>query len=343
MKKIILFTFDYELFLGARSGKVQHCMIDPTNRLLDLFGRYHFKSIFFVDTVYLLKLREVAKDHEAARKDEEAIYKQLQSIVKEGHYIFPHLHPHWLDAEYHPETNEWSLKELRYYKFSDISGDEQERLFDASVQLIKEIVQPVNAGYVIDAYRAGGWSIQPFDVFRPHFLKHGIRHEFSVLPGKYCSSNAQSYDFRTAPPNASVYRFSNNVCEQDKNGSFTEWTISILNFSRFEKWLNFKVTGFTQRLLGKPQPTGTTVSSIITEQGDRYCNNNSYRAAASFEGLNPFNLLKYISAIRKCSYYHFISHPKLISRMELVMIKFLFSVLAKRHKSIETDFRKVSH
>lgn len=342
MKKLLLFTFDYELFLGNRSGKVQECIIGPTDKLLSLLNRFHYKGVFFVDTVYLLKLKEIATAHENAQKDLDAIYKQLQTIVEQGHYIFPHIHPHWLDAVYDPQTNEWSLRELRYYQFSALPPEQQTRLFDESVQLIQSIATSVNPSYVIDSYRAGGWSIQPFECFKPHFLKHGIYHEWSVLPGKYLFSNAHGFDFRLVPQHVSTYRFNNDICAKDNDGPFIAWTISTLLLSPFETWFNFKVSGMIQRLLGKVKRKGTTVSSAIKEEGDVYRGEKMLRLTASFEGLNPFTLIKYLALIKKSSYFHFISHPKLITRVEFYMIRLLFASLARRKKGLETDFRKVT-
>ena len=51
-KKLLLFTFDYELFLGDKSGSVQDCLITPTDHLISLLNKYEFKAYFFVDTVY---------------------------------------------------------------------------------------------------------------------------------------------------------------------------------------------------------------------------------------------------------------------------------------------------
>jgi hypothetical protein len=70
-----------------------------------------------------------------------------------------------------------------------------------------------------------------------------------------------------------------------------------------------------------------------------YCKKNHKRIVASFEGLNPFTLKKYLAAIGKTRYFHFISHPKLITPYELVMIERLFRNLKGKYV-IETDFRK---
>ena len=67
MHKRLLSTFDYELFLGPASGSVDRCLLEPTQKLLDLFDRFQLPhAIFFVDSTYLLRLEEVAATHEAA-------------------------------------------------------------------------------------------------------------------------------------------------------------------------------------------------------------------------------------------------------------------------------------
>ena len=44
--KQVLFTFDYELFLGHRSGSVENCMILPTKKLLEVLKKYRAKVLF---------------------------------------------------------------------------------------------------------------------------------------------------------------------------------------------------------------------------------------------------------------------------------------------------------
>jgi hypothetical protein len=191
----------------------------------------------------------------------------------------------------------------------------------------------------VDAYRAGGWSIQPFNHFRPYFLQYGITHEWSVMPGKYLLSDAHAFDFRQAPVQKPVYRFNEDPCLEDRSGPFTEWTISSLRMTRVEKWVDFKINGLLKRMGKRPKPKGATVSSMTSEEGDEYSNGNYTRIIASFEGLNPLTLKKYLTAIGQSGYYHFISHPKLITPFEFSMIKKLFTGL-KRNGGIQTDFRK---
>ncbi len=337
-KKLLLITFDYELFLGKRSGTPDQCLIQPTQQLLTCLNKFKCKALFFIDTVYLLRLQEMVALHTQAACDFEQIKNQLIQVVQSGHEIHPHVHPHWLDARYHSDTNEWDLSEKKHYTVASISESKRKELFDQSVGFIQSVLDAVNVQQPVDCYRAGGWSIQPFKVFSPLFVQHGIKHEWSVIPGKYQISDAHSFDFSEAPVQNPVYHFDEDPCREKKNGPFTEWTISSIKLNRFETWFDFKVSGLLNRMGKRPALKGNTVSSAIKEEGDKY-NSNGRRIIASFEGLNPFNLKKYIHAVNKAGYFQFISHPKLITPYEFGMIEKMFRILTDQFE-IQTDFRE---
>jgi hypothetical protein len=340
-KKLLLLTFDYELFLGDKSGTARRCLIDPTDKLLACLNKYAFKAIFFVDTVYLLRLEEKATEYPSARADLEAITSQLTSMVKCGHEIHPHIHPHWMDASYDPEVNEWCLSDKTHYTFASVPEVLRTELFDHSVGFIRSILDQANRTQFLDAYRAGGWSIQPFEHFRPHFLRHGIKHEFSVIPGRYCYSDAHRYDFRNAPADMPVYPFGRDTCAYDEHGGFTEWTISCLPMTKPQRWFDFKISGLVHRLPITKERGGSVIRTNITEEGDLYSNDKMTRLLASFEGLNPYRITMYADLIKRANYFHFISHPKLLNGLELKMMDTLFSLLG-RSSRLETDFRMQS-
>ena len=104
--KQILFTFDYELFLG-QSGSVENCMILPTEKLFR-FWKNTLLAFIFVDLTYLVRLNEI-KGNIKAQKDWRLIEEQVNKISSLGHYIFYHVHPHWMDAVYVHDSNEWDL------------------------------------------------------------------------------------------------------------------------------------------------------------------------------------------------------------------------------------------
>ena len=88
-EKKILITFDYELFLGEKSGKVYDCLIAPTEKILRIFEKYNsIKCIFFIDTVYIQRMEGMAIENVDCRNDLNLIYLQLANMVNKGHYIF---------------------------------------------------------------------------------------------------------------------------------------------------------------------------------------------------------------------------------------------------------------
>ena len=68
-KKLLLITFDYELFLGERSGSAQECLISTTDIIMESMKELDIKAYFFVNTVYILKLKEEALKHSIVKAD----------------------------------------------------------------------------------------------------------------------------------------------------------------------------------------------------------------------------------------------------------------------------------
>jgi hypothetical protein len=327
----ILLTFDYELFLGTKSGTALKCIIEPTDCILEILKKNRAKGIFFVDTLYLLRLKEIAPGYPNAASDFEQIIAQLRSAVKNGNYIFPHLHPHWLDAEYVPETNEWRLDNKRYYRFSALDKSQQQDTFERSVKLIEWIASSVSDDYKIDGYRAGGWSIQPFADFLPLFLKHGIHHEFSVRKGIYYNSDAQYFDFRNAPQ-PDIYHFADDILKEQKSGVFKEYCISAIRMNKYVNWCSSKANSLSHILGIKGYGDGIGVKALNVETFFE-----PLQLMASIEEFNIVTYFEYKKAAKNSDYLHFLSHPKMITPFQLRLFDRFLRKL--KSKNIETDFR----
>lgn len=337
--KILLFTFDYELFLGRRSGSVQKCLLEPTNRLLRIFDTYHIShAIFFVDTMYLIRLKEAAGLYEKARVDWERIREQLTEIVNSGHYVFPHLHPHWLDAKYLAASNQWTLADTTKYRFDSLSKTERDKIFDQSMKILPDIMGSVVSYHYTDGFRAGGWSLQPFETFRPYFEKYDIKYDFSLLPGKYQFTDAQFYDYRVCPDKP-VYRFSNQVEKEDRNGTFTEIAITTLRYPAMVEKMDNYWQKILWRLNNRSSGDGHGVISKTLKGFEESEEQNGHLQRASIELLNWITWRLYRKNIEKNNYMHFISHPKMLSEHNFYMLDKLLSWVYTKY-SIETDFNK---
>lgn len=344
IKKKLLLTFDYELFLGRKSGGVNQCMIKPTEQILQILKRYQIRdAIFFIDTTYLNKLEHYSHYFLRANSDFQNIVTQIKKIVNEGHYVFPHIHPHWIDARYESRLNEWKLDDLTKYRFHNLSSIKREYVFHNSISLLKEIVQEVSPGYEIDSFRAGGWSIQPFKDFKHLFEKYEIRNDFSVVPGHRMITNAQFYDYINVL-NQEIYTFNNDVTEIRENGVFNEIPISVINIPLYRTYLSrlYQKVNYKKRKKSIGNGIGAIPkvfkNEIRIDGRIKKIKENSGNEILSLDFIDKYKIGSYIRYIDKHSYIQFLSHPKMISNHGLKMFEEILKKVRGNYQVV-TDFR----
>lgn len=344
-EKTLLFTFDYELFLGKRSGNVLESVITPTQEVLKILNEYSIRAIFFVDTTWLIKLKELAIKHPTCANKLKLISSQLLNIIEDGHDVFPHLHPHWLDAIYNPETDEFNLQNLNRYRINQLNDFERKNIFDDSIAILKDIIHADFPDYKINGFRAGGWSIQPFQDFKESFQKHQIIYDFSVMPLVYQFTDAQQFDFSTSVK-SSIYRFSDKVEQADDNGPFIEITSDIIYIEPWKKlidkiYLKFLYIVFNDstHLKGIGVNSQEVKSKAKSPFGIDLTNSNYERV--SIELLTRIKLSSYKNFIANQEFVQFVSHPKTLSRHNIKMLKCLLKFAGERF-NINSDFRYFS-
>lgn len=343
--KNLLITFDYELFLGRRSGRPMDCMLRPTDRLLEILNRYHAKAIFFVDTTYLCRLLEQIKTHPECKEDFDAISKQLLKIIDQGHYIQPHIHPHWLDAKYNAETREFDLTNINRYRFHQLSTEERKTVFNSSIEVLKKIIQHQFPNYYLNAFRAGGWSIQPFSDFKEYFIENNIQYDLTVVNKLYQFSNAQIFDYSDVP-DKNVYRFEDRVEEEKTMGKFIQIKSSVIPITKkmdfsdrlYKKILNlFKLD--KNYGLGAGHPPLPIQGKPKSQNGINIFSGT--HEVASFENLSLIKLHIYKKHLIDNNYLHLVSHPKMLGRHNFYVIEKFLKAVNKNYK-IETDFIKIA-
>jgi len=337
-QKHLLLTFDYELFLGERSGTPQDCLIDPTRHLLQVCSHHPLKMIFFVDTLYLLRLRDEAAIHGKCGEDFELVIEQLKELAEAGHYLFPHLHAHWLDAKYKAGDNEWALDNAHYYRLHAVDQDLRRKLFRESIGLLEQIVRSTGADYPIDAYRAGGWSIQPFDIIAPLFREFGIRYDFSVAARRWSFTRAHWFDFTAVQEANGPYRFSKDVTRPDTSGEFIQFPISFVETGKWSRRLDLLLRRSFYRTFLKPYGKGGILRAESLPHDPTHYPDLYYLQLASVENFRTPFISEYRRFIEDNDYLHFISHPKLLSRENLFWLDRMLDSLYGNHQ-VESDFR----
>jgi hypothetical protein len=335
--RYLFLSFDYELFLGKNSGSVDKCLIEPTNVIIALLKKYKIKhAIFFVDTTYLMRLREVGNENELAKIDFEKIVAQLREIISNGHYVFPHLHPHWLDAIYNVDTNSWDLSNTEKYRFHNISVTEREFIFSESMNILYSIIKPVKPHYVINGFRSGGLSIQPFSDFKSIFQKHHIKFEFSVLPEVFeIGKLGRTYDFRNAPHNY-IYRFEDDVLQETTKGGFFQIPISKVDLSFLGTTLDKVLLKFNT-VIRNDTSFGNGSGAQFSESVDK---SNTNFEPASIEWMQSNKVLRYRKYLNSNPCMHFMSHPKMLTPLNISAFENFLSSVQKKYFLV-TDFKAI--
>ena len=228
-KKKCVLTLDYELFFN-KSGSAQASILEPTERLLEVLRRISGKATFFVDTIYLNKLKNSNNNSDRILLNQ--IQSQLKNIVKSGSRIELHLHPHWIDA--YAKDGAWIFPTYEHYKIESLSSEVVKTLFDEGISLLNGIANEIDDSYHVMAFRAGGWCIEPFSKIKESFLENNIVIDASVVSRMVFDGVVHQLDYSSIRP-CTHYYFSNSVYEQAQHGNFIEIPINQYHISAIEK------------------------------------------------------------------------------------------------------------
>lgn len=328
MQKIFMHTFDYELYL-KKSGSVQKCMLEPTEKLMEAFSQVGGRATFFVDTLFLQLLQKENP------QEYQRVAKQLIQLVEREHRVELHLHPSWLAAE-KLNDNEWMIQDFSRYSLFHFTQDEVNDFFESGISLIKEILRPVDSDYMVTAFRAGGWSVGDGQSVIKAMKKYNIRIESSVAPGMFRpKNNVQYFDFRRSPKNRAHWFFKEHPSLPNEEGELVEIPITTFKIwpykaviRKFKKRSWHKQRGMDVNVYGDGQ--GMSISDILSSKQRLGENINKFLLPKfimyTLQDVIPGELEK-----AKSKTINTISHPKNISTTS---IEEIHSLAEKGLKSI---------
>ena len=307
-------TLDYELFFGASSGTVEKCLTLPTQRLLHLSKKHNIPLVFFIDAGYLYQIKKFI-DHPACREDYERVTEQIKIVSESGHEIGLHFHPHWVDCAH--DGKEWKMNTQRY-RADCFSKTEINTLVNSFHQEIITIT-----GKPCCSFRAGGWCIQPFEIFKEALSQNNIFIDSSVYPNGKHLSKAHYYDFTNAPEQPE-WKFENDPLVVNSSGQFIEYPITsdaLPPLFYFHLYWKMK----TRPLFYKPIGDGMWLKDKKKLYKQFYSSTSLFASADGFFASRLKNILQKQSennkqrmvilshpkSLAECSYYyleHFIEH-----------------------------------
>lgn len=339
MKKNILLTFDFELFLGSSSGSVDNCLIKPTLELMKVVEKYQLSPVFFVDTLYLHRLKEITTTNIPAAKDYEKIKQLLQRIISYGGYIFHHIHPHWLDAIYLPDINQWDVSNKQRFALSNLNYQEIEEVFSISNAVVSEIYSETKMPEFL-GFRAGGLYAQPFKCYMKQMEKYNIRYDFSVLKNAKSTGMSGLYEFDYSVfPDEDIYTFSEDLLIKQEQGKFIEVSMDQLRLRGIYKILNgtyyrININKESWKRLGDGTPSTNQVKTAV--KSSKLSSTETF----SIELLNNYKARLYERYFKHKQFMHLISHPKLFSQHNIEAFDYFISRMKLRF-NIETDYFRI--
>ncbi len=318
----VIITFDYELFFGSCSGSLENSIIVPTNKLIELGQKYNVNFVFFVDSGYLLKLEELKDDYPKLKDDYLQIIEQLKLLDFFGHSIQLHIHPHWEDSYYNGKKWVFNTKRYRLHSFSDSE-------IDSIVYRYKKVLTDI-VGNKVFAFRAGGWSIQPFARLKNSLKNHNIWLDSTVFYGGYNKSKTHFIDFRKAPKK-DKWKFEDDILVEDNNGFFTEIPISTWRYNPLFYWkfaITKKFSSSIHKIYGDGKPVGASkkdIAKLLIFGGYAPVSTDGFKSLLLEDAYGFYK-------DRENQYFVTIGHPKAISKFSLIKLE---NFIKKRYKNIQ--------
>lgn len=320
----IYITLDYELFFGSNSGTVEKCIIEPIEELLKITKNHGIKFTCFVDSGYLIALEKYMSSHSLLKSDYIKVTNQIKLLANQGHGIELHIHPHWEDSHY--DGDKWIFDTTRY-RLSHFEETEINNIITRYTKILKKI-----SGKSPIAYRAGGWSAQPFSAIKAGLKKNHIWLDSTVYPGGKYFSKKQSFDFSTVPQYKTMYKFTDDLTVEEKDGEFTEFPISSQKVSPFFFW-RFIIVKFLKRDKHLAFGDGSAIKmekknifKLLLSFSHSVVSIDGYKASL----LNNA-LINYELAAGDQGNFVLIGHPKAFTKYSLKKLKKFIANTHKRH------------
>lgn len=328
----IYITFDYEVYLGTETGTVEHCMIIPTDKLREVSHKYNMYYTFFVDVLFILKMKEYIEYVPSLECDYYKIVDQLKSLSNEGHDLQLHIHPQWYYSSYDVKKTAWNL-DFDHYKISDCSLCDVEIMFYKSCEFLHDITgkNPI-------AYRAGGYSFPKDKKLLMVLSKHNLKKDSSVLMLEKSNTRFQSYNY-TKINKFETYFFDDDINIPRENGFFKEYPISAIIIPHIYRFFVNKYLFLSckneLKIFGDGKGIGCKLSNEERYQKSTFnklTNKIAMRASLDFTNSYWLDMIKRNVKKNNQHLLVIIGHPKMLTMYSLKKLDSFLSNLGKDDK-----------
>jgi peptidoglycan/xylan/chitin deacetylase (PgdA/CDA1 family) len=239
-----VFTLDYEIY-GNGVGSLRELVLDPTQRLADLFQEFGAPFVVFAEAMEFARMEEAQSDPDVA-----GVRTQLRELRAAGHEIALHLHPWWARARYGNEgwVLDWSEQSI-----GELEPHRLETMVSEAIRYLRESLGDPH--FTPQSFRSGLWVMQPTPVVAEVLARYGVQVDSSVFKGGRVQG--LGIDYRPALKNVGCWRFSQDVNVPDPEGALWEMPIhtELVPFWRMLRSKRLQLQRKTRRATqGSPLP-----------------------------------------------------------------------------------------
>jgi hypothetical protein len=356
MTVYILYSADYELYLGGNYCDEDEVLIKPTNDLLDLFDKLNIPLTLFADIFSFLRYR----DQKLFRFPENA-ENQLKDVIRRGHDVQSHVHPHWNFTSIEGRTYKVNEKYFLLGKLDVDPGKLYVKIRDVlmtSKNYLNDLLRQVNPDYTCIAFRAGGYGLQPnSEIIIKALYDSGFVVDSTIVPGFVLKSRVNEIDFSLVPGQANYY-LNSDLSTPSKNSygvfeipiascTFSIWENSLFQFPLLLKFIRSKIIqGRSSKTLVKEKgyaiqhdplrPTAKTKHSKYYNFMVETIQNRFYYLDCSTDDEKMFQCtkkyLKQFDLVHNTIFFSFNMHPK-------GMTKDHYTALEKYHNKLKKYYQ----
>jgi hypothetical protein len=214
----VIFSIDYEIH-GNGDGDPMELMVEPTNRLLELFEDYGAKLTIMADVAEIMKFKEYFEKYGRDKYHYHAIVEQLQGAVRNGHDVQLHIHSGYFNSEFsdHGIKQNWDEYDLTNQPYDVISNR-----IKTCKSFLEEVLKKADSEYICTAFRAANWSMEPSLSISNALIANGIKIDSSVFKWGARSGRVK-FNYHDAYDKLIPWFVSNeNICRPDENGQLLE-------------------------------------------------------------------------------------------------------------------------
>jgi hypothetical protein len=234
-----VFTIDYEIY-GNGVGALQELVLEPTERLRNIFRKWHSRFVAFVEVAELELIEANGTDSAI-----DQVKHQIQNLYKEGFELGLHVHPQWHNGRY--ENGRWVL-DYAEYNLCTLPRERIVQIVDRSIAYFRNVLS--RPDFTPISFRAGNWLFQPAQTAVSVLAARGIKIDSSVFKGGL--QYQYRLDYRRALKNGYYWKFTDDTNAPDQQGLLLEIPIHTEMIPAW-KMLTAKRIGLQRKGASGPQ------------------------------------------------------------------------------------------